>query len=68
MTEREMKQAVALRLMQKAGDLIEFWEESTEGTSAEGIPGNFARDCIARWLRTLPGNDWDLRLDASDLP
>lgn len=58
MTQNQMKQAVAAALIQHAGTLVEFWGQAGN----PDIPVEFARDCIARWLKDLPGDTWDARL------
>lgn len=58
----QMRREVATRLLIEAGTLLEFWTEKTEGTDAEGIPHEFAQQCIAKWLSRLPGDAWDTRL------
>lgn len=68
MTITEKKQAVAQVLLGAAGDLVEFWTEKTEYQEWAGeISAEFARECIAKWLSRLPGDDWDIRLTAPDL-
>ncbi|WP_333745574.1 hypothetical protein [Streptomyces sp. IBSBF 2950] len=52
------KRLVARALLIQAGHLVEFWGEM--GDSA--VDAEFARECLARWMRPLPGDDWDVRL------
>lgn len=66
MTEAQMRREVAARLLIEAGTLVEFWTEKTEHTDAEGIPTDFARDCLNTWLKRLPGDAWDTRLGEAD--
>lgn len=69
MTEREKKQAVVWRLLSAAGDLVEFWSEKTAHEEWAGeIDAEYARECMAVWLRRLPGVVWDTRLGAPALP
>ena len=58
----EMKRRVARALLLQAGNLVEFWGEM--GDSA--VDAEFARKCLARWMRPLPGDEWDFRLGAPD--
>ncbi|MEV7681603.1 hypothetical protein AB0O64_24060 [Streptomyces sp. NPDC088341] len=55
----EKKRRVALVLIQQAGTLVEFWGEMGD----PAVDSEFARACLARWLKDLPGKDWDLRLN-----
>lgn len=65
MTDREKKQAVARELLLAAGTLVEFWTEKTADNEWAGeVDAEFARECMARWLGGMPGNDWDIRLNA----
>lgn len=59
MGERWMKREVAEHLLNAAGSLVEFWSEDADRAE---IPADFARECIARWLKDLPGDSWDTRL------
>jgi hypothetical protein len=58
----EKKQLVARALLAQAGNLVEFWGEM--GDSA--VDAEFARKCLARWMKPLPGDDWDIRLGDPD--
>jgi hypothetical protein len=61
--KREVKKAVADKLIETAGDLIENWEERFEQVGEEApCSAEEARACIARWLYKLPGDSWDSRL------
>lgn len=62
MGTQQKKREVALRLLQEAGTLIEFWTEKTGGQT--DITADEAREFIAGWLKYLPGEAWDTRLDA----
>lgn len=62
MSETQMRREVAAQLLNAAGTLVEFWTEKTQDTDAEGIPADFARKCLNRWLSRLPGEAWDTRL------
>lgn len=63
MGKREQKQAVASALLQVAGDLVEFWEDRFAALGEEPpCDSEYARECLAGWLKTLPGDDWDTRL------
>ncbi|MET7816240.1 hypothetical protein ABZT26_36060 [Streptomyces sp. NPDC005395] len=59
LTAREQKRRVARALLVQAGSLVEFWSEDPH---SEGVDAEFARECLARWMKALPGDDWDLRL------
>lgn len=54
------RREIAWLLIYAAANLVESWDER-EGT--EGLDRELARTQIARWLVTLPGADWDIRLD-----
>lgn len=61
---RDEKNALAVRLMHQAGNLIEFFDEMVadeEGTFAQ-VSAQDAAWQLSRWLRHLPGTDWDTRL------
>ncbi|WP_214665741.1 hypothetical protein, partial [Streptomyces javensis] len=58
----EKKKRVASALLTQAGNLVEFWSEMGE----QGVDAGFARDCLARWLKDLPGDAWDTRLGDPD--
>lgn len=66
LTDTEKKRLVARVLLGEAGTLVEFWSEKAadrmEPEEAEQIDGEFARQCLASWLKRLPGDDWDIRL------
>jgi hypothetical protein len=65
MTDTEKRRAVAGTLLSAAGTLVEFWTEKTESQEWAGeIDAEFARECLARWLNRLPGDIWDIRLNA----
>lgn len=55
MNKHWQKREVAECLIKAAGDLIEGWD-------VEDIERDYARDCIARWLKNLPSAAWDDRL------
>ncbi|MEV1042947.1 hypothetical protein AB0J01_41265 [Streptomyces sp. NPDC050204] len=55
------KRLVPRALLLQAGNLVEFW--SVLGDD-DRVDAEFARECLARWLKDLPGDDWDVRLDA----
>lgn len=59
MNKRDQKRAVAVMLMQAAGNVLEFWDERED---TEGISAADAQEWIAGWLKTLPGDSWDTRL------
>ncbi|MCZ0983851.1 hypothetical protein O1L60_44620 [Streptomyces diastatochromogenes] len=56
----EKKHVVARALMHQAGNLVEFWGAIGDD---DRVDAEFARECLARWLRGLPGDDWDIRLN-----
>jgi len=69
MTDTEKRRAVAGELLLAAGTLVEFWTEKTADEEWAGeIDAEFARKCLAGWLNRLPGNDWDIRLNAPTPP
>ncbi|MER5302229.1 hypothetical protein ABT039_22600 [Streptomyces lasiicapitis] len=57
---KDKKHLVVRALLAQAGNLVEFW--SVLGRDDE-VDAEFARECLARWLRDLPGEEWDVRLD-----
>ncbi|MFB7473185.1 hypothetical protein [Kitasatospora sp. NPDC056184] len=61
---REQKAGIAAALIHQAGTLVEFWSEMQPELAAEGVTAEMARSCLAAWLGKLPGNVWDIRLDA----
>lgn len=58
---QQKKREVALYLLQEAGTLVEFWTEKTCGQT--DITAEEAREFLAGWLKNLPGDAWDTRLD-----
>ncbi|QKV98147.1 hypothetical protein HUT19_41230 (plasmid) [Streptomyces sp. NA02950] len=58
----EKKRLVARALLAQAGNLVEFWGEMGDSE----VDAEFARACLARWMRPLPGGDWDIRLGDPD--
>ncbi|MEU3399380.1 hypothetical protein [Streptomyces filamentosus] len=61
----DKKRLVARALLHQAGTLVEFW--SVLGDDDQ-VDAEFARECLARWLQGLPGDDWDIRLDPPATP
>lgn len=57
---RMRKQLVAQILIQHAGDLLEHWDEIPNTEDLDIVE---AREWIAGWLKNLPGDAWDVRLD-----
>ncbi len=55
----EQKRAVALMLMQAAGNILEFWSERDD---TDDIDVTDAQRWMAAWLKDLPGTQWDTRL------
>lgn len=51
-----VKREIAERLIRAAGDLVDELAED------EDIGDANARECLARWLKDLPGRAWDDRL------
>ncbi|MFF2571110.1 hypothetical protein [Streptomyces sp. NPDC058084] len=60
LSANEKKHRVARALFHQAGNLVEFW--SVLGDDDQ-VDAEFARECLARWLKDLPGDAWDIRLD-----
>lgn len=62
----EEKRTLALMLLQQAGDLAEFFSEKVEVHAPDGglaqVSAEDAAWQLSRWLRHLPGPDWDTRL------
>lgn len=54
----EKKRLVAHKLLQAAGNLVEFWGEM----GAEGVGADEAAELLSKWLKYLPGDEWDTRL------
>lgn len=62
----KQKRDIAARLIRAAANELERIEEELhDGTSDDGIDPEFARECFARWLGGLPGDYWDVRLNAT---
>ncbi|MER0443087.1 hypothetical protein ABR738_00600 [Streptomyces sp. Edi4] len=55
----EKKHIVARALLHQAGNLVEFWSAIGDD---DRVDAAFARECLNRWLKDLPGDAWDLRL------
>jgi len=55
MSKPWQKREVAEHLVKAAGRLVEQWDD-------EDIEADYARECIARWLKDLPTKAWDDRL------
>ncbi len=55
------KATLALALMHKAGDLVEFFTDMCPEL-AEEIDAADAAAQLAVWLKKLPGSGWDTRL------
>ena len=60
---RDQKNELAYLVRNRVADIVEFWGEMTEGTDLESVDPEEAREVIAGWMRRLPGNIWDTRLD-----
>lgn len=56
MNKHWQKREIAEHLIKAAGDLIENWDQGGD------IEADYARECIARWLKSLPSAAWDDRL------
>jgi hypothetical protein len=66
LTRAEQANAAAA-LISQAGSLVEYMVEMDE--RLEGIDQDALAEQYARWLRRLPGHEWDLRLpDPANLP
>lgn len=61
----DQKRILAAALLNKAGDLVEFFAELCPEL-AEEISADDAAAQLAVWLKNLPGSAWDTRLP--DLP
>lgn len=61
----DQKRALAAVLLNKAGDIVEFFTELCPEL-AEEIDAADAAAQLAVWLKNLPGDAWDVRLP--DLP
>jgi hypothetical protein len=59
LSKTEQKRAVAVMLMQAAGNILEFWSERDD---VEDIDPDLAQQWLAGWLKDLPGTQWDTRL------
>lgn len=59
----EQKQALALELLSKAGDLLEFWDEQMFlNDLLNEVTAAAAGKQLAIWLKNLPGSMWDKRI------
>lgn len=54
----EKKRIVAEMLIRRAGDMVEFWNAEETNISADEV-----RDMMDTWLKNLPGDFWDIRLN-----
>lgn len=59
MGTQQKKRIVAELLIRKAGDLVEFWSDCGDAD----VPVDEVRDFLTTWLKNLPGDAWDTRLD-----
>lgn len=59
---RAQKRALALRLLEQAGDLVEFFGEYLPELAEQGVTPEQVAEKLALWLRDLPGDVWDTRL------
>lgn len=55
------KRELAAALLNKAGDLVEFFDEQCPGLAFEVDRADAAAQ-LAVWLKNLPGDAWDTRL------
>jgi len=55
------KRQLAINLLHKAGDLVEFFDEQCPDLAAE-VSKEDAAAQLTLWLKNLPGADWDMRL------
>lgn len=63
MGKREVKQAVATELIDAAGTMIEFWTQRFQDRNQEPpCNASEAAEIVARWLKNLPGNEWNTML------
>jgi hypothetical protein len=67
LTVREQKALIAEALITQAGTLAESWGEMSQTMTsnpdaAQDIDVEFVRECLATWLKRLPGTAWDVRL------
>jgi len=61
---REQREALAQLVLAQVGNLVEFWSEYTERDPAlADLDALTARDQLATWMRRLPGEAWDIRLN-----
>lgn len=58
---RDQKRRLALALLNQAGDLVEFFTDKCPDLADE-ITSAEAAEQLGRWLKHLPGDDWDTRL------
>jgi len=59
---RDQKRQLAALVLCRAADIVEFWGEIAEDLDRAGVTPEDAAECIAGWLRHLPGDSWDRRL------
>jgi len=63
MTNKQ-KEELAGALISRAGELIDDWarEVDTYHPELKGVSSAEAAEQLAKWLKHLPGNVWDVRL------
>ncbi|HRH47071.1 MAG TPA: hypothetical protein PKY82_35825 [Pyrinomonadaceae bacterium] len=57
----KQKEALAFQVMSAAGNIVEFgtYQDSTE---LADVNPEIIKEQLAKWMKMLPGNVWDLRL------
>ena len=59
----KQKQELASLLLQKAGDIVEYWDEiKRDNDIFSNVDSRDIADTLGKWLAKLPGNAWDVRL------
>jgi hypothetical protein len=59
---RSQKEALVSLVLNRVGDIIEFWGEIATDLANEGVTSQEAAEVLASWMKRLPGTAWDARL------
>ena len=60
---RDQKRKLAMIVLARAADIVEYWDEIAPELAAEGVDSLEAAACLTAWLKRLPtGDGWDVRL------
>lgn len=56
---RGQQQRLAQKLIDKASEIVEFYEEVCPDLKAEGVSWQQAAQQLSNWLQKLPGDGWN---------